>query len=99
MQHSFQLTTVFDEQLEVDVPMDRRVILKSVPNVKFWNAVEGVQKIYHWESQNTEADRVIAVPYIPGRTPDVQVSSFSSWEEVGRWYLDLEKSHRSQQRK
>ena len=27
-------------------------------------------------------------------TPDVQISSFANWEEVGRWYAEMEKSRR-----
>ncbi len=95
VQHYFQHSGVFDEQLEVDVPMDREVRLKSAPNVNFWKTAEGARRVYRWEFQNPEASQVITVPYIPGRTPDVQVSSFSSWEEVGRWYSNLEKNHRT----
>ena len=94
VQHYFQPGGVFDEQLEVDVPMDREVRLKSAPNVKSWTTSEGARRVYHWEKQNSEANQVITVPYMPGRTPDVQVSSFQSWDDVGSWYLDLEKNHR-----
>ena len=94
VQHNFRPSGVFGEELEVDVPIDREVRLKSIQNVKFWKTGEGTRRIYHWKSENPEASRVIAVPYIPGRTPDVQVSSFSTWDEVGRWYSDLEKNHR-----
>jgi transglutaminase-like putative cysteine protease len=93
VQYSFEPSGVFNEQLEVNVPMDREVKLKSIPNVKFWTTV-GARKVYHWQNQSTNALQAIEIPYIPGRTPDVQVSSFSSWEEVGHWYSNLEKNHR-----
>jgi len=92
--HDFQPTEVLDEQLEVDVPVEREVKMKSRPELKFWKAVESRRKVYHWENQSPTATQVLAIPYIPGRMPDVQVSSFLSWEEVGRWYSDLEKNHR-----
>lgn len=95
VQHYFQLSGVFDEQLEVDVPINREVRLKSAPNFNFSKTTEGKRTVYHWENQNREATQIVDIPYRPGRTPDVQVSTFQSWEDVGRWYLNLEKNHRT----
>jgi hypothetical protein len=92
--HYFQATEVLVEQLEVDLPAEKEVKVKSRPDLKFWNTAGEGRKTYHWENQSPTATQALAIPYIPGRTPDVQVSSFLSWEEVGRWYSDLEKNHR-----
>jgi hypothetical protein len=94
VQHNFEPNAVADEQLEVDVPMDRKVRVKSIPTVTFWETSDDLRRVYHWRNLNLDL-RQEATRFVPGRTPDVQVSSFQSWEEVGRWYQDLEKSQRA----
>jgi hypothetical protein len=89
MQHSFQPSGIVDERLEVSVPAGRKVKMKSVPGVKSWETADGTRKVYHWRNQNSEPRQVGPIPYVPGRTPDVQVSSFLSWDDVGRWYSEL----------
>lgn len=91
---------VLDEQLEVKVPRDRAVKVKS----------EGVQpqvseasgyRLYLWHSQNLKRkdetnEKREATKHLweqaAGRLPppDVQVSSFANWAEVGRWYGGLQ---------
>lgn len=91
---------VLDEQLEVRVPRDRAVKVKS----------EGVQpqvseasgyRLYLWHSQNLKRkdeanEKREATKHLweqaAGRLPppDVQVSSFANWAEVGRWYGGLQ---------
>ncbi|HYT19902.1 MAG TPA: DUF3857 and transglutaminase domain-containing protein [Candidatus Polarisedimenticolia bacterium] len=93
--HSFQPSGVVDEQLEVDIPRDREVRVKSIPTVRPREAINGTRKVYYWDNQNARTHPVRAIPYAPGGMPDVQISSFLSWKEVGRWYEDLEKSQRA----
>jgi len=94
VQHSFQLGAVLREQLEIEVPKKREIKVKSLPRLRAWETVEVATKVYHFEKRNSEPSLVTLAPYVPGRTPDVQISSFRSWEEVGRWYADLERAHR-----
>jgi hypothetical protein len=92
--HSFQPGTL-DEQLEVDVPRDRAVKVKGIPTLRTWTTADARRKVYHWENQKTKPRQVRVVHYVTDRTPDVQVSSFLGWEEVGRWYEALERSQRA----
>ncbi len=91
---------VLDEQLEISVPQEREVKLKSKtlqPSMR----EEAGRRIYLWKTSNLEsrstekqkeADKYDALRgLLP--PPDVLISSFRTWEEVGRWYegLQLEK--------
>ncbi len=93
--HSFQPSGALDEQLEVDVPKNRVVKVKGITNLRSWETTTGTRRVYHWENRNTRPRQVGEISYVVGRMPDVQVSSFLSWEEVGRWYEDLERSQRA----
>lgn len=94
VQHNFQPSVVIDERLDVDLPRNSNVKVKTIPTVKFWQTPDNARRVYHWESRNAQPHLIGAMPYIPGRAPDVQVSSFANWEELGRWYSELEKPHR-----
>jgi len=88
---------VLDEQLEISVPHEREVKLKSQtvqPTTREGNG----RRIYLWktanlasqsaekqrEAQSYDAIRGLLPP------PDVLISSFRTWEEVGRWYEGLQ---------
>jgi TonB family protein len=88
---------VLDEQLEISVPREREVKLKNQtiqPKIR----EESGRRIYLWKTSNLEsvsveeqrkAQRYDAVRgLLP--PPDVLVSSFRSWEKVGRWYEGLQ---------
>lgn len=97
----WQFTTqsvVLDEQLELSIPREREVKVKS-------NAVqpttrdEGARRIFTWktshlvESQNEQTakkDQTYETSRGLFPPPDVLISSFRSWEEVGRWYGSLQ---------
>jgi len=85
LQHSFN-PGVANEQLEINIPRDRTVKVKGIPSLKTWETADDRRNVYHWENRIPESRPVGIIPYVPGRTPDVQVSSFLSWEEVGSWY-------------
>jgi hypothetical protein len=67
--------------------------VKSIPGIKTWETGDNKRIVHHWRNVKP-AGQFGAVSLEPGRTPDVQVSSFLSWEEVGRWYEELERSKR-----
>jgi tetratricopeptide (TPR) repeat protein/transglutaminase-like putative cysteine protease len=81
-----------DERVEISVPSGKYVKIVS-PEFKPEITTEGDQKIYHWTHSN-----LIVKQKDPGEiprrippNPDVQVTTFASWEDVGRWYGDLQK--------
>ncbi len=86
---------VLTEQLEIDVPRDRAVKLKSVivpPTV----AEHDKYRVYTWNSSNLKIeakdDNRLANQQARGRfpAPDILFSSFQSWDEVGKWYGGLQ---------
>jgi len=82
-----------DEELEIRVPKDKYVNVKShdvQPKVR----AEGPYRIYTWKTSNLEIkppskSAVPRKPEVP--PPAVELSSFRSWEEVGRWYDGLQR--------
>jgi transglutaminase-like putative cysteine protease len=79
-----------DGTLQIEVPKARQVKLKS-PERKYEAREEGDRQIYVWSVKN----------FIPKRrnredeeededTPDVQLSSFTDWQQVSRWYAKLQ---------
>jgi tetratricopeptide (TPR) repeat protein len=89
---------VLDEQLEISVPHEREVKLKSL-TVQPMTHEENGRRIYIWKTSNLESrsaekqkeDR--SYDAIRGLLPppDVLVSSFRTWEDVGRWYEGLQR--------
>ena len=88
---------ILDEQLEMSVPHERQVKLKS-QTIQPATREETGRRIYIWktsnldsasaekqnERQSYDAKRGLLPP------PDVLISSFRTWEEVGRWYESLQ---------
>jgi tetratricopeptide (TPR) repeat protein len=91
---------VLDERLEIGVPHDRPLKIKST-SVQPAVSEAGGYRIYTWQNANlqhkdekkekreaTEQQWQRARGRQP--QPDVLISSFTSWEEVGRWYGGLQ---------
>jgi tetratricopeptide (TPR) repeat protein/transglutaminase-like putative cysteine protease len=91
---------ILSEQLQISLPRGRLVKWKS-PEVKPVIAEEGARRVFTWTSSELEhksseqekSDQDLKL-YQAARgqlpSPDVVISSFQSWEEVGRWYGDLQ---------
>jgi tetratricopeptide (TPR) repeat protein len=108
MQHDFhKAAIVLDEQLEIDLPAARSVTLKSKPGLEPKITEENGRRIYRWstshlaheEDEKSDANSKDAVKKKKKKKPEdeipaVQLTSFASWEEVGRWYAGLEKDRR-----
>jgi tetratricopeptide (TPR) repeat protein/transglutaminase-like putative cysteine protease len=102
MQYNFQKSNiVLDEQLEIDVPLARTVMLKTTPGNEAKTTEANGRRIYHWSSSNLvheEEDKDTAKKKTRKKPedelPSVQLTSFANWEEVGRWYGGLEKDRR-----
>jgi len=87
---------VLEERLEISVPRDRPIKLKS-PQYNPAVAEQGNRRVYSWKTSNlkdhskeNEAGKELDASL--GRLPphDVQMTSFQSWEEVGKWYWGLQ---------
>ncbi|MGO9086525.1 MAG: DUF3857 domain-containing protein [Candidatus Sulfotelmatobacter sp.] len=81
-----------DERLEVSVPFEKYIKVVS-PEFKPEVQQEGTRRVYRWAHANLEVKQ--KDPDEPPRrippNPDVQITTFTSWEEVGRWYGGLQK--------
>jgi transglutaminase-like putative cysteine protease len=89
---------VLDEQLEISVPGEREVKLKS-QTIQPTTREETGRRIYMWKTSNLESESVEKQKEVQGYDafrgllppPDVLISSFRTWEEVGRWYDSLQR--------
>jgi len=89
---------VLDERLQIKVPAERAVKFKG-PQAGQTITTEGKFRVFRWSNsrlQNSKEsgdDQRKRTEVARGRSPaaDVEVSSFQSWEEVGRWYWDLQR--------
>ena len=97
---------MLDEELDVDVPSNRPIKLKNKsgldPKIKEANG----RRVYHWTSshlirEDDEKDKDKAKERRKKKKksdeerPDVQLTTFASWEEIGRWYASLDKDRRA----
>src|SRR6266568_2525429 len=105
MEHDFAKSgTVLDEQLELNVPKNRTIKLKTKPGNDPKITEEDGRRIYRWTSshidkdendkkKDKDKDKEKKASKEP-ESPAVQMTTFSSWEELGRWYAGLEKDRR-----
>jgi tetratricopeptide (TPR) repeat protein len=101
MQHDFsQSSIVLDEQLEIDIPSGRSVKLKTKPGQDAKTTEENGRRIYRWttshlaRTDDKETEKNHKKKKKPDQVSDVQMTTFASWEEVGRWFAGLEKDRR-----
>ena len=91
-----------DESLDVDVPAGRTLKMKCKPGKDPKITEENGRRIYHWAGSHLqrEDDKAKADKKKKKRTedelrPDIQLTTFQTWEQVGRWYAGLEKDRRA----
>jgi len=91
---------ILQEQLQIGVPRSRPVKWKS-SKLKPVITEEGATRFFTWTSSHLEAKSTEQegkdkeqTQYQASRgklpAPEIQLSSFQSWEEVGRWYSSLQ---------
>src|SRR6267143_901914 len=95
---------VLDEQLEVDVPRNRPLKLKTKPGFDPKISEENGRRVYRWTSSHLERedddkdkdkDKKKRKKKKPeDEVPAVQLTTFNSWEEIGRWYAGLDHDRR-----
>jgi transglutaminase-like putative cysteine protease/tetratricopeptide (TPR) repeat protein len=80
------------DTLTVSVPRDRAVNVKST-KIKPTVSEDGSRRVYTWKFTNPEAVPEEDRPYVHvglQPPPDVEMSSFHSWDEVAGWYASLQ---------
>src|SRR3984885_14116804 len=94
-----------DEEVDVDVPSARPIKLKNKPGMDPKISEEQGRRHYHWTSSHLEReddqkDKEKAKDknkkkHPEDERPDIQLTSFVSWEQIGLWYAGLEKDRRA----
>ncbi len=98
-----------DEQFDVDVPSDRPLKLKNKPDMDPKVSEANGRRTYHWTSshlereddkkdkddKDKEKEKKKKKKRVDEERPDVQLTTFVSWEQIGRWYAALEKDRRA----
>jgi tetratricopeptide (TPR) repeat protein len=98
-----------DEELEVDVPADRPLKLKNKPGLDPTISEANGRRIYHWTSSHLEREddtkdkdkdkeknkKTNKKKRSDEEHPDVQLTTFVSWEQIGLWYAGMEKDRRA----
>lgn len=96
---------VLDEELEIDVPAGRaiKLFVKGEFNQKITE--ENGRRVYHWSSSHLEREdddrnkdkdkkKKKKKKKSEDEMPAIQLTTFSSWEEMGRWYSSLDRDRR-----
>ncbi len=92
-----------DETVDVDVPANRSLKLKCKPGMDPKITEENGRRIYHWSSSHLEReddaknkdDKKKKKHRPDDDRPDIQLTTFETWEQIGRWYASLEKDRRA----
>ena len=92
-EHSFpRRMFVNEDRLEIDVPKSRELKLKS-PDRKYDVQDTADRRIYRWSVENLAPNRKNDddedEPDTDDDKPDVQLSSFTDWHQIGEWYGKL----------
>jgi tetratricopeptide (TPR) repeat protein len=96
-----------DEQLDLNVPSNRAIKIKSSDGIVQSAKVEGDRRLYHWSTSNLrvpppldffhnftfDVPRLLEGPR-PAPPPRVTFSTFQSWADVAAWYAKLESDRR-----
>lgn len=90
---------ILSEGLEIDIPRDRTIKLKTTPEYTPHVREDGDRRIYSWTSSNTvhktqeelKKERIKKYRERALYTPAVQLTTFRNWQEVGDWYAQLQK--------
>jgi tetratricopeptide (TPR) repeat protein len=104
-EYEFDKTNIdLDETLDVDVPAGRSLKLKCKPGMDPTISEANGRRVYHWstshleredDSKDKDNDKKKKKHRPEDERPDVQMTTFETWEQIGRWYADLEKDRRA----
>jgi tetratricopeptide (TPR) repeat protein len=92
---------VLDERLEVNIPQGSAPQLKTEVGLDPVIKEEGGRRIYSWkhanlkredENKDDEKDAEKKKEEFDGpKPPQIQMTTFKSWEEIGQWYASLQR--------
>jgi tetratricopeptide (TPR) repeat protein/transglutaminase-like putative cysteine protease len=88
---------VLDEQVEINIPKNREVKLKTRSGFEPKITDEGDRRVYRWTHSHSKDDEA---PLKRSRSaeadepPAIQLTTFQSWEQLGDWYRSLESDRR-----
>ncbi len=92
---------VLDETFDVDVPTGRLLKLKTKSGMDPQVSEQNGRRVYHWSSSHLEREDDAKAKeqekkkhHPEDERPDIQLTTFENWEQVGRWYANLEKDRR-----
>jgi tetratricopeptide (TPR) repeat protein len=102
LEHGFvtRAAIVLKDELSVNIPAGSKVKLKTEPGFEPTIKEEKDRRLYHWEHANLrpDSDKKNQKEEEPEEKvnaeeprPHVQLTTFQSWDEVGRWYADLQR--------
>lgn len=100
VEHDFIKKTVIvlNDELTVNIPAASKVKLKNEPGFEPTIKEDNGRRVYQWKHANlktaSEEDKdkdKDEEPETDETHPDVQLTTFQSWDEVGQWYADLQK--------
>jgi len=105
-EYEFDKTNIdLDETVDVDVPAGRSLKLKCKPGMDPTITEANGRRVYHWSSSHLEREDDSAKAKDKDKKkkkhrpdddrPDVQLTTFETWEQIGRWYAALEKDRRA----
>jgi len=94
---------VLDETVDVDVPVARSLKLKNRAGMDPKITEQNGRRLYHWSSSHLEREDDDKAKDTDKKKkhhpeddePDIQLTTFENWEQVGRWYASLEKDRRA----
>lgn len=99
--HDFEKRVIMlDEQFELSIPRNREIKLKTKPEFKPEISEQGLRRVYLWKSTNLKResddddDKKKSRKKRKSRDSefsDVQITTFHTWDEVGKWYAALER--------
>jgi len=101
LEHNFVTSRVIalKDELSVNIPAGSKVKLRTEPGFEPTIKEENERRLYHWEHANLKTDSdekdkedEAAEKDEPEEFhPQVQLTTFQSWEQLGQWYADLQR--------
>jgi tetratricopeptide (TPR) repeat protein len=96
---------VLDDELTINIPSASKVKLKTEPGFEPSIKEQDGRRVYSWkhanlkpdseeeeEKEKKDEDEDDKEEFDPEEfRPDVQLTTFQSWDEVGKWYADLQR--------
>jgi tetratricopeptide (TPR) repeat protein len=86
-------------RVEINVPKDRQITLKA-PKKKYTTEDSGDRRTYTWVVENIRPERKSLSAALDEEesesdedddaSPDIQLTTFGSWQQVGHWYAKLQ---------